>query len=102
MSDRIKTFSEFYTYYLSQHTKVATRIIHFIATALVLAVLIYVVQSGKERFLWYLPIFGGGLPLLSHAIFERNRPTSLKYPLWTLMADFKMFYELIIQKVKFK
>jgi len=102
MEDRIKSFSEFYDFYLSQHQKMWTRIFHFIGTALVLLVLIYVIQSGKERFLWYLPIFGWGFSALSHYIFEKNKLTGFQYPFFTLMADFKIFFELITGKEKFK
>ena len=102
MEDRIKTFSEFYDFYLSQHQKMWTRIFHFLGTLLVIAVLIYVVQSGKERFLWYVPIFGLGFSALSHYIFEKNKPTGFQYPFFTLMADFKLFFELITGKEKFK
>ena len=102
MDDRIKTFSEFYDFYLSQHQKMWTRILHFLGTLLLIAVLIYVVQSGKERFLWYVPIFGLGFSALSHYIFEKNKPTTFKYPIFTLMADFKLFFDLITGKEKFK
>ncbi len=102
MPERIKTFKEFYPYYLNQHSKKFTRIFHFTGTLLVLGVIIYVLQSGKERFLWYIPIFGLGISALSHYIFEKNKPTSFQYPVFTLMGDFKMFFELLIGKEKFK
>lgn len=102
MSERIKNFKEFYPYYLNQHSKKLTRILHFLGTLLMFAVIIYVLQSGKERFLWYLPIFGLGISALSHYIFERNKPTSFQYPVFTLIGDLKMFFELLIGKEKFK
>ncbi|MBH1959514.1 MAG: DUF962 domain-containing protein [Flavobacteriia bacterium] len=102
MPERIKTFKEFYPYYLNQHCKKLTRIFHFAGTLLVLGVIIYVLQSGKERFLWYIPIFGLGISALSHYIFEKNKPTSFQYPVFTLMGDFKMFFELLIGREKFK
>ena len=102
MSERIKNFKEFYPYYLSQHRKKLTRMLHFLGTLLMSAVIIYVLQSGKERFLWYLPIFGLGISALSHYIFEKNKPTSFQYPVFTLIGDFKMFFELLIGKEKFK
>ena len=80
----------------------ATRIFHFVGTLLVFAVLIYVIQSGKERFLWYMPIFGYGFAWFSHAVIEKNKPTTFKYPLWSLISDFKLFFELLIGKEKFK
>ncbi|MBV2167053.1 MAG: DUF962 domain-containing protein [Kaistella sp.] len=102
MSERIKTFKKFYSYYLSQHRKKWTRIFHFAGTLLVIAVIIYVLQSGKERFLWYLPIFGWGFSAFSHYVFEKNKPTSFKYPVFTLISDFRMFFELLTGKTKFK
>ena len=102
MAERIKTFKEFYPYYLTQHSKMWTRILHFLGTLLLLAVVIYVMQSGKERFLWYLPIFGFGFAAFSHYVFEKNKPTFFQYPLWTLFADFKIFFELLTRKEKFK
>ena len=102
MPERIKTFKEFYPYYLNQHSKKFTRIFHFTGTLLVLGVIIYVLQSGKERFLWYIPIFGLGISELSHYIFEKNKPTSFQYPVFTLMGDFKLFFELLIGREKFK
>lgn len=102
MRERIKTFKEFYPYYLSQHNKKLTRIFHFTATLLVFAVIIYVLQSGKERFLWYIPIFGWGISAFSHYVFEKNKPTSFTNPLFTLIADFKMFFELLTGKLKFE
>jgi len=102
MSDRIKTFKEFYPFYLSEHRRLGTRVFHFIGTLLIFIVIIYVIQSGKERFLWYIPIFGYGFAWFSHVVFEKNRPATFKYPLWSLLSDFKMFFELLIGKQKFK
>ena len=99
-TQKIKTYKEFYQFYLSEHSKPLTRLFHFIGILLVFVVISYVLQSGKERFLWYCPIFGFGLGWLSHAIFEKSIPLTFRYPVWTLIADFQMFFELIILKQK--
>ena len=101
MADRIKSFGEFYQFYLSEHSKMWTRIFHFIGTLLVFAVIFYVVKSGKERFLWYLPIFGYGFAWFSHAVFEKNKTATFKYPIWSLISDFRLFFELLIGRQKF-
>ncbi|UBB89905.1 DUF962 domain-containing protein [Candidatus Kaistella beijingensis] len=100
--ERIKTFREFYQFYLSEHSKPMTRIFHFIGTFLIFVVIVYVIWSGKERFLWYIPIFGYGFAWFSHAVYEKNKPATFKYPLWSLISDFKMFFELLTRKLKFK
>lgn len=101
MEERIKTFEEFYPFYLSEHSKKWTRIFHFAGTAIIFFVIAYVIYSGKERFLWYIPIAGYGFAWLSHLIFEKNRPATFKYPLWSLFSDFKMFFDLLTGKEKF-
>lgn len=102
MSERIKTYREFYEFYLDEHQKTGTRIFHFLGILFVFAVIAFVIYSGKERFLWYIPIFGYGFAWLSHAFIERNKPATFRYPLWSLISDFKLFFELLIGKQKFR
>lgn len=102
MSERIKTYREFYQFYLTEHSKTGTRIFHFIGTLLVFVVIGYVISSGKERFLWYIPIVGYGFAWFSHAVIERNKPATFKYPLWSLISDFRLFFELLTGKQKFR
>lgn len=101
MAERIRTYREFYQFYLTEHSKTGTRIFHFIGTFLVFFVIGYVISSGKERFLWYIPIVGYGFAWFSHAVIERNKPATFKYPLWSLISDFRLFFELLIGKQKF-
>ena len=98
--ERIKKYSEFYAFYLTEHSKMATRIFHFIGTLLIFVVLFYVIQSGKERFLWYIPIFGYGFAWFSHAVFEKNKPASFKRPLYSFMGDWVMYKDMWTGKVK--
>lgn len=101
MSERIKTFKEFYRFYLTEHRKTGTRVLHFIGTLMVFLVIGYVISSGKERFLWYVPIFGYGFAWLSHALIEKNKPATFRYPVWSLISDFKLFFELLTGRQKF-
>lgn len=102
MENRIKNFKDFYDFYLTEHSNRWTRIFHFVGTFLIFVVIFYVIRSGKERFLWYIPIFGYGFAWFSHAVFEKNKPATFRYPLWSLISDFKMFFDLIMGKQKFK
>lgn len=101
MTERIKTYKEFYRFYLTEHRKTGTRVFHFLGILLVFFVIAYVISSGKERFLWYIPIFGYGFAWLSHALIEKNRPATFRYPLWSLVSDFRLFFELLTGKEKF-
>ena len=98
---RITNYKDFYQFYLTEHNKPLTRIFHFIGILLVFAVIFYVLKSGKERFLWYCPIFGYGFAWFSHAVIEKNKPATLRYPFWSLISDFRLFFELLSGKQKF-
>ena len=98
---RITNYREFYQFYLNEHKKPLTRIFHFVGILLVFVVIFYVLKSWKERFLWYCPIFGYGLAWFSHAVIEKNKPATFRYPLWSIISDFRLFFELLFGKQKF-
>ncbi|AXT50847.1 DUF962 domain-containing protein [Aquimarina sp. BL5] len=98
MSDRIKTYSEFYKFYLTEHRNRTSRTLHFVGTFLVfviIAIAIYYSWSWK----WFLvPVVGYGFAWVGHAFFEKNKPATFKYPLWSLISDFKLFFEILLGK----
>lgn len=102
MSEKIENFAEFYQFYLTEHSKTWTRIFHFVGTFLIFVVIAFAIYLKNGNYLWYIPLFGYGFAWFSHAVFERNQPATFKYPLWSLISDFKLFFELIIGKQKFK
>ncbi len=99
---KLDSYRDFYQFYLSAHQQPLIRVFHFVGILLVFAVVFYVLISGKERFFWYCRIFGYGLACFSHAAFERIHPTTFRYPLWSLVSDFLLFFDLLIHKEKFK
>jgi hypothetical protein len=90
--DRIDTYAEFWPYYLKEHEKPGTRVLHYIGTALVIATAIYAVFAGWWWLLLLLPILGYGFAWAGHALVERNKPATFTYPLWSLISDFRMFF----------
>ena len=100
MEERIKTYSEFYKFYLTEHENKISRRLHFIGTALVF--LEVVLLSYYHRwYMWYaLPITGYFFAWVGHFFFEKNKPATFKYPLWSLISDFKLFFEILMGKQK--
>lgn len=85
------TFSDFWPYYLSEHRNPTTRLMHVLGTALAMAFVLLLTWSGDLRFLAAAAASGYGLAWLSHLMIERNRPATFRYPVWSLMGDFRMF-----------
>ena len=51
-------------------------------------------------YLFLLPIFGYGFAWISHFLIEKNKPATFKYPFYSLLGDFKMFFEILTGKIK--
>ncbi len=93
MSARIKTFKEFWPFYLSQHRHPVNRALHFIGTSLVLLCLIGLAVTGKVEWIWLPFVLGYGPAWIGHFIVEKNRPATFTYPFYSLAADFVMFFK---------
>lgn len=96
----MESFKEFWPFYLKQHSNTLNRRFHFIGTFLVHLILIYSLVTQQLSFLWVIPLFGYGFAWAGHFIIEKNRPATFKYPLWSLLGDFKMFYLMLFGKLK--
>lgn len=97
---QFQTLSEFYPYYLSEHRKPLTRIMHFTGTALLIACFLYAVLTGKWIWLLMVPVLGYGFAWVSHALIERNKPATFTYPLFSLCSDFIMFRDMLTGRIR--
>jgi hypothetical protein len=97
---RIKTFKEFWPYYMSEHRKPGTRRVHFVGTTIAF---IFLVVYFVTFNIWYIPIgFVSvyGPAFLSHFLIEKNRPATFKYPFFSVGGDLKMWFLILIGKIK--
>lgn len=92
MTERYSSFTEFWPFYLREHSKPRTRTLHYIGTSLVVAIAIYAVLTGRLGLLALMPVAGYFFAWIAHWRVERNRPATFTYPLWSLIADFKMWW----------
>ncbi len=95
-----KSFADFYPYYLKEHSNITCRQLHFIGTAGVFSLLLLFFFTGKLGLLWCLPVVGYGFAWAGHFIFEKNRPATFKHPFYSLMGDFRMFWDILTGQVK--
>ncbi|AZT83686.1 DUF962 domain-containing protein [Marinobacter sp. NP-4(2019)] len=96
-----RNFSEFYPYYLEEHSDVTCRRLHFVGSLLVIVVALYAIISAKLAWLLLLPVIGYGFAWVGHFFFEKNRPATFKYPWYSLMGDWVMFRDILIGRIRF-
>lgn len=85
-------FASFWPFYLREHSKPATRALHYAGTTLVVAIAIFAVITGRWWWLLAMPLAGYFFAWIAHFRVERNRPATFTYPLWSLAADFRMWW----------
>jgi hypothetical protein len=89
---RISSFSQFWPYYLGEHSKPATRWVHAAGTLTGVGTALWALGAG--RYPWILAALAVGYApaWISHFFIEGNKPATLRYPLWSFCADFKMAF----------
>ncbi len=99
MRKRYRSFASFYPFYLSQHRNSTCRRLHYVGTTLVILTVVYAAATGRWRALWLAPVFGYGCAWVGHFFFERNRPATFQYPMYSLIADFRLFFDRLRNRV---
>ncbi|PTX64254.1 hypothetical protein C8P63_10336 [Melghirimyces profundicolus] len=94
-----KNYEEFWPFYVSQHSKAATRRWHFVGTSMVWVCLLLAVTI-RWWFILLAPVIAYGLAWYSHFFVEGNKPATFGHPFWSLRADFRMFWLMLTGRMK--
>ena len=102
MESRFATFRDFYPFYLSEHRNATCRKLHFAGTTLVVVLLAAAVATREWWLLALVPVAGYGFAWVGHFAFEKNRPATFKYPGYSLIGDWVMYWQLLTGKIRFE
>ncbi|MAA57376.1 MAG: hypothetical protein CL855_02705 [Cryomorphaceae bacterium] len=93
---RFNSFREFYPYYLEEHKLPRTKLFHFIGTLAAILFLIALANTQNPLFILGALLSGYGAAWISHFFVEKNKPATFKYPLYSLLGDYRMFFEILM------
>jgi hypothetical protein len=96
---RFESFEEFWPFYVKEHAKNGTRILHFIGTTAAMACVAGGILTKRRWLLALAPIVGYGPAWLGHFLIEKNKPATFKHPLWSLRGDFVMWSKMVRGKM---
>ncbi len=95
----IDNYQEFWEFYLHEHSRPMTRVLHFIGTLGGIALLIYLIAAGVWYYFPASLAVGYGFAWFAHFVVEKNRPATFKYPLWSFISDYKMLWYMLTGKL---
>jgi hypothetical protein len=98
-NQRFNSFSEFWPFYVTEHSKRATRLLHLVGTTAGIFCVIFFIAAGKW---WLFPlglIPGYGAAWFAHFFIEKNKPATFEYPLWSFIGDYKMIALMLTGKM---
>ncbi|HLA32752.1 MAG TPA: Mpo1-like protein [Pseudomonas sp.] len=98
---RYNSFAEFYPYYLQEHSNATCRRLHYVGSLLVLGILAYALLTQQWLWLLAMPLAGYGFAWVGHFVFEKNRPATFQYPLYSLLGDWVMLKDAFTGRIKF-
>ena len=96
---RYNSFTEFWPYYLAEHSKPGTRLLHLIGTSMALGAVVVLILIGKW---WLFPLAlipGYGAAWIGQFFIEKNKPATFQYPLWSFMGDYKMIWLMLTRRI---
>lgn len=101
MSQAFGTFSEFYPYYLSEHSNRICRRLHFVGSCIALGFLAAAAVTLSAGWLLAALVSGYAFAWVGHFFFEHNRPATFKHPFYSFAGDWVMFKDMLTGKIKF-
>jgi hypothetical protein len=87
----VRTFGEFWPFYLREHSRRGTRALHLVGSSLSVLLVLSAVVLLQPRLMLAALLCGYAFAWGGHFFIEHNRPATFKYPLWSFAADWKMW-----------
>ena len=95
-----RTLDEFYPFYLSEHSNHICRLLHFIGTTIVIALLL---AAAITQTWWLVPVAlvqAYTVARIGHFFFEHNKPATFTYPWLRFLGNWCMWWEILTNKIQ--
>src|ERR1700730_14379260 len=98
---RYQRFGDFYPVYLSEHANRTSRGLHFVGSSLALVCLAGFIATINLLWLPAALACGYGFAWVGHFFSEHTRPATFRQPLYSLMGDWKMYWQTLTGRIPF-
>ena len=87
----MRTFADFWPFYVRAHSRPLTRVMHAIGSTLALVCIVLGITTSAWFFL-AAPVIGYAFAWTSHFFVEHYQPATFGHPFWSLAADYVMLW----------
>jgi len=103
MSDErvFRSFDDFYPFYLSEHANRTSRRLHVVGTTIALVLLVVALATQSWWLILLALVQGYAFAWVGHFFFEHNRPATFKYPGFSFMGDWRLWWETVTGRTPF-
>lgn len=95
---QIKSFADFWPFYVRAHSQPRTRVLHAIGSTLAL-VCVALAITVSPWFLLGAPLIGYSFAWYSHFFVEHNKPATFGHPFYSLAADYVMVWKMAMGRM---
>ena len=92
--------NEYYQEYLKLHQHPKCRLMHFIGIKFTIAYTIVAILTGYWLLLLFSPFVVYPFAWSVHYFFEKNKPAAFKSPIKAKIADFIMYKDILLGRLK--
>ena len=99
MSERIRSFAQFWPFYVREHSKARTRLLHAVGSVLALVA----IALGFTVSPWFFTaalIVGYSFAWFAHFFVEHNKPATFQHPIYSLAADYRMLFLMMAGRMR--
>jgi hypothetical protein len=95
MNEKHGGFEEYWPEHVRQHQDPRTRALHAVGAGVALALAATAIVRKRLLLLLVAPAAGYAIAWSGHLLFEKNRPTSLTHPLYSIAGNLKMIGKML-------
>jgi hypothetical protein len=96
---KITNYSDFWDFYVSEHSNSFNRFLHLIGTSLAIPLLFWFLLNEMWLYTPLCLVCGYGFSWIGHFFIEKNKPASFQYPLWSFISDYVMIFHMLTGKM---
>lgn len=93
----MRSFEEFWPFYLGEHSRIETRRWHTLGTGIAMGA--HFVLLPLTRSMWWFVggfLVGYACAWYSHYVLEKNRPATFRHPYWSFFSDIEQFFLMVL------